>query len=276
MSDNRTRPTQSLSRREAIHRGVAGAAGLVVLGNAGKALAAPTCAATVSQTEGPYWVDEMLNRSDIRPDPATGVVQAGLPLRLALNVSEIQAGACSPVAGCYVDIWHCNAAGAYSDEPAGAGNPNTLGQKWLRGYQVTDAHGNVRFLTVYPGWYNGRTVHIHFRVRKFTGSTVTFNFASQVYFSDAITNAIYARTAPYNTRLSRSPATNTADGIYNPALLMRLADNGSHVLASYDVVINAVPGLIAAGPGPVPTPTDDDSLDHLHDFGGGTPPFRTA
>src|SRR5947207_2715476 len=98
------------TRREALRLGAAGAA--LIAGLDGHQLKA-ACTATTSETEGPFWVDEMLNRSDIRSDPSTGVLQAGVPLRLTINVSEIQGGTCSPVSGTYVDIWHCNAVGAY-------------------------------------------------------------------------------------------------------------------------------------------------------------------
>ncbi|MBI1826584.1 MAG: intradiol ring-cleavage dioxygenase [Planctomycetes bacterium] len=256
-----------LDRRDVLRIGAVGAAGLAGFGFAGKAMG--QCVTNPSETEGPFWVDEMLNRSDIRSDPTTGQLQAGVPLRLAINVSEIQAGSCSPVAGAYVDIWHCNALGAYSDEPVGMGNPNTLGQRWLRGYQVSDAHGNVRFLTIYPGWYMGRTVHVHFRIRKFSGSTVTFNFTSQMYFDDAVSNAIYASTAPYSTHTGRNPASNGQDNLYNSALSLRMSRNASHVIAGFDAVINSVPGLGFMNL----TPTDVDSLEHVHDFGGGSPPF---
>lgn len=266
-------PPALLTRRDALQFGAVGALALGGIGLARRTDAQP-CTANPSQTEGPYWVDEMLSRSDIRSDPTTGALQSGLPLRLALNVSEVQAGACSPVAGAYVDIWHCNASGVYSDTNA-AGNGNTLGQKWLRGYQVTDAHGNVRFLTIYPGWYQGRTVHIHFRVRRFSGATTTFNFVSQLYFNDALSNAIYARTAPYNTRLNRSPAANTADGIYNAAMLLRMADNANHAVASFNIVINSQVGLTTP-PGVQVTPEDPEAMEHALDFGGGTPPLASV
>ena len=265
MSQNQYRPT----RRDAIRFGAAGAAAAAGLSLIRKASA--DCPATVSQTQGPYWVDEMLNRADVRSDPATGVLQAGLPLRLGINISETTANVCSPLAGAYVDIWHCSATGAYSDEPAGMGNPNTLGQKWLRGYQVTDAHGNVRFLTIYPGWYMGRTVHIHFRVRKFSGTTTTFNFTSQLYFDDAISNSIFARMAPYNTHPNRNPASNGADNLYNAALLTRLADNGNHAVASFNAIVDSNPGFRRAANA---LPVDKESLEHMNDFGGGTPPLH--
>jgi protocatechuate 3,4-dioxygenase beta subunit len=207
----------------------------------------------------------MLARSDIRSDPASGVVEQGLPFRFAINVSEIQGGSCSPVAGAYVDVWHCNAMGVYSDVSA----QGSLGKKFLRGYQVTDAHGNVRFLSIYPGYYPGRTVHVHYRIRKFVGTTTTFNFVSQLYFNDAITTAIFQREAPYNTRPTRT-TTNSNDGIFNPLLMMRLADNNSHAIASFNAVINANPGIAAANV----TPTDEDSIEHALDFGGGTPPLH--
>ena len=248
--------------------GAAGAAAFAGLGLLRKSAA--DCTATVSETQGPYWLDELLNRSDVRSDPATGVLQTGIPLRLAINVSETQAGVCSPVQGAWVDIWHCNAAGAYSDEPAGMGNPNTSGQKWLRGYQVTDAHGNVRFLTVYPGWYMGRTVHIHFRIRKFSGTTTTFNFTSQIYFTDAMSNAIFART-PYSSHTNRNPANNTADGLYNASLLARAADYTTHAVASFNAVIDAVPGLLGHRLNGLPL--DEEGVEHSTDFGGGTPPL---
>ncbi len=86
--------------------------------------------------------------------------------------------------GAIVDIWHCDAAGVYSD----ATDPgfNTVGKKFLRGYQVTDANGGVQFTTIYPGWYRGRTVHIHFKVRAKAKSGQSYEFTSQLYFDDAI------------------------------------------------------------------------------------------
>ncbi|MCA9257366.1 MAG: hypothetical protein KDA33_17085, partial [Phycisphaerales bacterium] len=125
------------SRRDVLRLGAAGAAAIT-----GSVLAKTTqaydCATTISQTQGPFWVDELLNRSDIRSDPSTSAIEAGLPLRLMINVAELQDGQCVPAADTWVDIWHCNALGAYSDV-SGQGNPNNIGQKWLRGYQVTDA-----------------------------------------------------------------------------------------------------------------------------------------
>src|ERR687886_2979866 len=119
---------------------------------------APSCVVRPQQTEGPYFVDEKLNRSDIRTDPSNGLVKEGVPLDLAFNVSKVSDTSCAPLAGALVHVWHCDALGVYSDvrDPGF----DTRGQKFLRGYQVTDENGTARFTVIYPGWYQGRTVHI--------------------------------------------------------------------------------------------------------------------
>jgi protocatechuate 3,4-dioxygenase beta subunit len=143
------------------------------------------CVVQPALTEGPYFVDEKLNRFDIRSDPSTNVVKEGALLKLNLNVVHVARHACIPVPGAQVDIWHCDALGSYSDigpggggmppggeiPPGGGtppdggtppgGNPGTTGQKFLRGYQITDSNGSVQFTTIYPGYYVGRAVHIH-------------------------------------------------------------------------------------------------------------------
>jgi protocatechuate 3,4-dioxygenase beta subunit len=168
-----------------------------------------SCVLTASLTEGPYFVDERLLRSDIRADPSTAAVSAGTPLELTFNVARISAGACSPLTGAYLDVWHCDAAGVYSDEAAN----NSSGRRFLRGYQITDASGVAKFTTVYPGWYNGRAVHIHFKLRLFAGATRTYEFTSQFFFDESLTSTVHA-TSPYNTRGTRDTR-NTTDGIYN-------------------------------------------------------------
>jgi protocatechuate 3,4-dioxygenase beta subunit len=157
----------------------------------------PNCVAIPQQTEGPYFVDERLLRSDLRHDPANGTMVPGAPLELRLRVAAIGAGgACAPLAGALVDIWHCDARGVYSDvrDPGF----DTVGQKFLRGYQVTDDAGQVAFTTIYPGWYAGRAVHIHFKVRTpQRGGGQGSEFTSQFYFDDALTDRVFA-SAPYS------------------------------------------------------------------------------
>jgi protocatechuate 3,4-dioxygenase beta subunit len=168
-----------------------------------------TCVGTAALTEGPYFVDEKLLRSDIRTDPSNGVVSSGIPLTLQFNVQRISGNACTPLTGAYVDIWHCDAGGLYSDESANG----TSGKKYLRGYQITDANGQVNFTTVYPGWYSGRAVHVHFKVRLYAGTTKSYEFTSQFFFDESLNSSVHGNS-PYNTRGSRNTL-NSTDGIYN-------------------------------------------------------------
>ena len=165
-----------------------------------------TCVLTAALTEGPYFVDEMLNRSDIRTDPVTGAVSSGIPLALAFNVSRVANSACTPLTGAYLDVWHCDASGTYSDVSGSS-------RKFLRGYQITDANGVAAFTTIYPGWYSGRAVHIHFKLRLFAGSNKTYEFTSQFFFDDTLTDSVYTQS-PYSSRGTRNTR-NANDGIYN-------------------------------------------------------------
>jgi len=204
-----------LSRRElVVLLGATGAAWLIG-GNPDRrqAVAGPgglPCLVRPEQTEGPYFVDERLYRSDIRSDPTDGLATAGTPLALTLQVSRLSPGVCQPLPHAQVDIWHCDAEGVYSEvrDP----DFNTIGRKFLRGYQVTDARGEVRFLTVYPGWYPGRTVHIHFKIRTAPVARRSFEFTSQLYFSDELTDLVHA-APPYAGRGPRT-ARNRHDGIF--------------------------------------------------------------
>ncbi len=227
---------------------------------------------TPGVTEGPYWVDEMLNRTDVRSDPTTGVVQQGLPMALAVNVSQLNAdGSVTPLPGAFLDIWHCNAMGIYSDIAA----ENSTGSQYLRGYQVTNAHGNVKFTTIYPGWYSGRTPHIHARVRVYDATTdaVTYNFTTQFFFDDATTEDVYKNVAPYNTRTIQDTL-NAVDMVYtggsndgSPAanagqyLLLRLAENRTKATASFNIVIDLSN-----------TANEDTGSGSPPGGGGGTPP----
>ena len=173
--------------------------------------ATPSCVVRPAETEGPYFVDEKINRSDIRTDPSDGAVSAGVPLALTFAVSRVDSGgACVPLEGATVDVWHCDALGVYSD----VSDPgfSTTGKKFLRGYQVTDAAGLAKFTTIYPGWYQGRTVHIHFKIRS-TGTTGTATeFTSQLYFDDALTDEVHA-AQPYAQKGQRT-LRNAGDGIF--------------------------------------------------------------
>lgn len=196
---------------------------------------APSCVVRPEKTVGPYFVDELINRSDIRSDPSTGVVKAGVQLDLKFVVSKIASNSCTAFSGAQVDVWHCDAGGLYSDESAN----NTLGQKFLRGYQVTDANGVASFTTIYPGWYSGRTTHIHFKIRATTSAGASYEFVSQLFFADTLTDTVYTQT-PYNSRGARDTR-NSNDNIYGSdggQLLLTLAQNGSGYTATFEIGLN--------------------------------------
>lgn len=171
----------------------------------GSPSAAAQCVLTAALTEGPFFVDEKLNRADIRTDPVTGAVSSGIPLALTFNVSRVANNACTPLTGAYLDVWHCDSTGTYSDVSGSS-------QRFLRGYQITDANGVAKFTTIYPGWYSGRAVHIHFKLRLYAGSTRSYEFTSQFFFDDALTDSVYA-ASPYSSRGARN-VRNSNDGIY--------------------------------------------------------------
>jgi protocatechuate 3,4-dioxygenase beta subunit len=193
----------------------------------------PACVVRPQQTEGPYFVDEKLNRSDIRSDPSDGSVKPGVPLKLTFRVSQVNRSACVPLAGAIVDVWHCDGTGVYSDvRDRGA---STEGQKFLRGYQTTNADGLAEFTTIYPGWYPGRTVHIHFKVRT-DGADQSTEFTSQLYFDDALTDQVYQQ-APYNTQGERMTR-NDRDGIFRQGgeqLLLSLVPAEAGYAATFEI-----------------------------------------
>jgi protocatechuate 3,4-dioxygenase beta subunit len=228
-----------ITRRQAL--GAAGTAGAALLASRGAlsalgglvgatpAEAATTSAAvavTPTMTEGPYWIDEMLRRFDVRNNTATasasaGAVQAGVPLTLKINILDAAGG--GAINGAHVDIWHANAYGLYSDEGGQPGGSSTSGQNFLRGYQVTGVDagalaapvdGQVNFRTIWPGWYQGRAIHIHVRVRTYNGSSVATNYTTQIFFSDADNDTVLSGAAPYNTRSPKTdPTTDETDNV---------------------------------------------------------------
>ena len=229
-----------LSRREAVAiLGATGAAWLVG-GSLGprRADARPhglSCVARPEQMEGPYFVDEKLNRTDIRSDPGRGgAVTPGMPLALTMLISRVAANECRPIPGAQVDLWQCDAAGIYSDVK----DPqfDTVGQKFLRGYQTTDARGAVRFLTVYPGWYPGRTVHLHFKIRTEPSAQRGHEFTSQLYFDDALTDRVHA-VEPYASRGKRN-ARNRDDEIFRDGgdqLILDVSQSGGTYSTSFAI-----------------------------------------
>jgi protocatechuate 3,4-dioxygenase beta subunit len=204
----------------------------------------PACVVRPQQTEGPYFVDEKLLRSDIRSDPSDGSVRTGTPLSLAFSVSRLDGALCTPYEGVLVDVWHCDAAGVYSDviDPSG----DTTGKKFLRGYQVTDAAGAASFVTIYPGWYPGRTVHIHVKLRTDPSADTALEFTSQVYFDDQLTDTVYT-AEPYAGRGDRTTR-NAADAIFavnGGQLMLTVTPDGSGYAATFNVALQTDPSACA-------------------------------
>jgi len=197
------------------------------------------CVVRPELTAGPYYVEEELNRSDIRSDPATGEGKAGTRLELTFHVSSIDAGACLPLAGALVDVWHCDALGGYSDvQDPGF---DTRGRKFLRGYQITDSNGIARFTTIYPGWYQGRAVHIHFKVRSAPDASTGYAFTSQLFFDDELTDQVHTGN-PYVSRGQRD-VRNVQDGIFNqggPGLVLDLTPAREGYATRFDIALQNV------------------------------------
>jgi protocatechuate 3,4-dioxygenase beta subunit len=173
-----------------------------------------TCVLTPEQTEGPYYVDDAAVRRNVTDG------KPGVPLTLRLTV--VDASSCKAVRGAAVEIWHCDAAGAYSGVQGDT-------EMFLRGVQRTNAKGLAVFRTIYPGWYPGRTVHIHSMVH--LGGNVVHT--GQLYFSDAVTDAVYKRS-PYSRRPNRNPR-NAGDSLYRNGgkrSTLRLVRQGSTYVGS--------------------------------------------
>lgn len=153
----------------------------------------PTCTLTPAAIPGPFYFDPKLRRGDITEG------HPGAPLRLRFIVMD--AANCTPIPGARVDVWHARADGYYSGYP-GQGdshNVDTTGGTFMRGMQIADAGGEVYFRTVYPGWYEGRTVHVHFKIFIDDSNMLT----GQMYFPDALSQYIFANVGAYRRKANR-------------------------------------------------------------------------
>jgi protocatechuate 3,4-dioxygenase beta subunit len=195
--------------------------------------ALPACVVAPAMAQGPFFVDDKLNRSDIRTNTADGKVSAGAELLLTLRVLQAGSNGCTPIQGALVDVWHCDAQGFYS----GVADPraSTAGQDFLRGQQLTDANGQAAFTTIYPGWYPGRAIHVHFKVR---GSTAgqNYEFTSQLFFDDAFSDQVF--TQPAYAKPGRHTL-NTEDGIFmrsgGEVMKLNVTEAGGKYTATFDI-----------------------------------------
>jgi protocatechuate 3,4-dioxygenase beta subunit len=200
----------SLKAREALAESEAGN------GPAAVASGAVTCILSPEQTEGPYYIDGEKVRRDITEGKA-GVA-------LTLRTTVVDASTCKAIKGAAVDVWHCDALGVYSGFGSGARS-----RTFLRGIQRTDAKGLAVFETLYPGWYQGRTVHVHVKVH--LGGTVVHT--GQLYFPEGVTDAVYNRS-PYRSRPDRTTR-NPDDSVFvngGKRSMLTLRKSGSGYVAA--------------------------------------------
>jgi protocatechuate 3,4-dioxygenase beta subunit len=199
----------------------------------------PSCIVSPEMTEGPYFVDEQLLRSDIRTDTSNAQLSEGARLDLNLKVLRVSSDGCGPLPNTWVDIWHCDAYGRYSDVIDRGSS--TRGSTYLRGSQISDDHGLVRFTTIYPGWYPGRAVHIHFKLRSTSASEEIYEFTSQFFFDDAFTDVVY-QAEPYAAQGARNTL-NSSDGIYRNGgnqLILPVTTTATGYEASFDIGMQKV------------------------------------
>lgn len=239
MTGNHRNKTVTRRRAIAVTGGTVAAGGLAVAGyqsafaddaTTADATASASAAGTGSEcmtlmtsvTEGPYYLDGALVRKDITEG------KSGVPLTLRLTVVDATDG-CTPVPGAAVEIWHCDAWGYYSgyttanpggSAPAESEDGSTADdQTYLRGYQIANGNGVVRFETIFPGWYTPRTCHIHVKVHTggekqdgtYEGGKV--NYTGQFFFDDTVAAEIFT-LEPYS-RHSGSYTTLDNDMVYD-------------------------------------------------------------
>jgi len=233
MTHHDVRPSWRPSRIDiGRRRTLFGLSGVVVAAMGARRASAQTpgqCVLTPEAGEGPFYLDPNLVRSDMTSG------QPGAPLSLALQV--VRAGDCATLADARVDVWHADALGLYSGyaEQSGVGGVSTeaaAGQQYLRGTQFTDADGRVRFRTVYPSWYGGRTPHVHFKV--FLGGSEVV--ASQVFFPDEVNEDVFTTRDPYREHVAKRKAFNHNDP-FPDGITSEVARAGSGYAATAVLVV---------------------------------------
>jgi protocatechuate 3,4-dioxygenase beta subunit len=243
---------------------------------------AGACDVTPEGEIGPYFADDSaagFNRSNVLSNLDGTGIQPGVALTLNVTVVDANDG-CAPYVGAQVDIWHCNASGVYSD----IASEGTASEQWLRGYQLTDSGGRVTFRTIIPGWYPGRTTHIHLRVRSSyseASSTTDETNTTQCFFDQTFVDTLYTTVAPYSTG-GKNPTTNAGDHVYaqeedGANLLSLSGDDTNGYTASLTIRLPITADYDAAAPGGGP-PGDGAPPPGFPGFpeGGGPPGSRDA
>lgn len=201
------------------------------------------CIAKPEQATGPYYQPDESNpeRSDLRTDTKTGTRKDGVPLSLDFEVFDIASEGCVPHEGAVVDVWSTDALGVYSDvESQDTTDGSTEGQDFMRGHQFTDGDGVASFTTVIPGWYPGRTPHVHFTVRRRTRGAGFYDFTSQLFFHEELLETVYQRD-PYRSR-GEPDTSNDEDTVFypqlDPELYLELEEDGDGYAATFAVALH--------------------------------------
>jgi protocatechuate 3,4-dioxygenase beta subunit len=204
------------------------------------------CIITPQAVEGPYYFDPKLVGSDITEK------RPGVPMKMMLQV--VEAADCAAIQNARVDVWHCDATGHYSGYTGqGDEGVSTEGQQFLRGTQMTDRAGIATFSTIYPGWYRGRTVHIHFKVFLDQKSVLV----GQMYFPDALSEYIYRNVAPYSQRTKARDTVNIGDSVLRQSgggheSFASIKEDKESYVASLVLGVNRNATPQASGPGAPP------------------------
>lgn len=182
------------------------------------------CQITEPFTLGPCY----FNPDEVRQDISEG--EAGVPMIVALRIVDRN---CNPLSAIEVEIWHCDKDGAYSGNSSESSdatefdvgfctgtNSKAKTTKWFRGTQITDSDGIVYFTTCFPGWYPGRTTHIHLQLKYNNVKSLV----SQLAFEDTLSNQIHQDHSDYKSR-GQKDTTNTNDDVFSNNL-------ASHVFSS--------------------------------------------
>lgn len=164
------------------------------------------CVIVGAQGCGPCWVAGP-DRVDITN------AEPGLPMQFWIRVLYEQG--CEPVAAAVVDVWFADIDGVYSGQTPSPicsnGDDSALAENFMRGQQTTDAEGKLHFDAIFPGWYPGRTTHIHALVI-IEGVS---HYVTQLYFDDALAEGIYMEHPDYDHRPNRD-TNNAQDGGFDP------------------------------------------------------------
>ena len=185
-----------LTRRQVIHLFGAGViASTGATHPAERRLNLPAYIVRPEQTEGAFFKDFELYRNDLRVDSITKSVLSGISIQLIFHVLRVVQDQCTPLSGVKVDLWQCDLNGHYS----GFRNrgDDLCKENFLRGYPLTYSEGVAQFTTIFPGWYSGRTAHIHLKLSMEVHHGKGYEFSTQLYFDDALTDHFYS-SPPYD------------------------------------------------------------------------------